>query len=483
MNIKNKNALMVGLGLLVAGNAWSAGIEASSNVKKTQYRNSHFSSDPQYDNVEYDAISQLSIYGDKKSVTTPRALLELGRPIYKKGEIPQSQTWLGEYNPVTQQFLIYGDMRLASSAQEDLTTVGARIDLQLEWKFTATERLHASMAPLENNGEFTRIQSSDTSDEENAEFNFEPLTLFFEGDLGAISSGILGRAVKWDLPFVIGKMPLEFQNGYFLDDVIEGVAVSVISKNSPAFNISNYDVTLFAAIGDVDQQFSTVNNLAAPDEDTQIFGLTSYLDASDGHWEFNIARSSSDDTEFVTSALGFTRRYGSYLSNSIRIMHSSGTADAGIDSVNGTLLVLESSIITSLPSTLIPYLNVFIADDSPQPIAITGKKQGVLNNIGIAFESDALMSVNGINAVAKNNLGGAIGIEYLFDLSKQLVFEAAMSDRISEGDANSAGKTTAFAARYQQNINTEWAYKIDALIINSDTQDNTTIKIEVFNKF
>ena len=54
-------AAMSVLSLCLASSAFAGELEASDNVKKAEYSDSHFSDDPQYDNVEYDAETQLSI--------------------------------------------------------------------------------------------------------------------------------------------------------------------------------------------------------------------------------------------------------------------------------------------------------------------------------------------------------------------------------------------------------------------------------------
>ena len=73
-----------------------------------------------------------------------------------------------------------------------------------------------------------------------------------------------------------------------------------------------------------------------------------------------------------TGALaGFTRRYGGWLSNSVRVIHNFGQdPDPGQpQTADGTLLLLENSLITRLPLTLVPYLNLFVGLDRPQSVA------------------------------------------------------------------------------------------------------------------
>ncbi len=84
------------------------------------------------------------------------------------------------------------------------------------------------------------------------EFDLNPQTLFFEGDLGAILAGASGKESSFDLPFTVGLFPLFLQNGIWANDAILGGAVSLTAKNSRALGLSNYDVTFFAAFDNVD---------------------------------------------------------------------------------------------------------------------------------------------------------------------------------------------------------------------------------------
>ncbi len=489
-HVKTKISL---LSLLVIStcNLQAAELEASDNVSKATYRASAFKADPFYDNREYDERSQLGIYGGKSPVDTPRALLELGYPIYQNGPIPEASYWLGKNNPVTSQFTVYGDMRLsATSLGESDSTLSADMNLEIDWKLTGTERIHLTLSPLrdEDAGEFTRIESINDEDESNTELNFKAEGLFFEGDIGSITGGYSDEPHSWNMPIAFGKMPLVFQNGYFLDDAITGVAFAVISRNSPKLNISNYDISLFAGFEDVEQAF--------PDDSSSAVGVSAYLDATSGHWELNAGSSTSDIVDFTSIAVGFTRRYGNWLSNSVRILNSSGSftddapADQADELLSGTLLVLENSLITSKPSTLIPYLNLFAADGSPQQLA---GKNNILDKVGITFESNPVTLFSGIDPVARNNAGLALGLEYLFSLDQQFIIELGYSDVLDDKDTDSPAQITdtnlALGLRYQKNINTAWAYKVDFVHAdkgenkNGESEDSTHVKLEIFTKF
>ena len=67
---------------------------------------------PQYDK-NYDAKSQVDIYGAKVAVEPPRPPIELGRQQYTSGSYDESSTLLGKLNPLLPGLAVYGDWRTA----------------------------------------------------------------------------------------------------------------------------------------------------------------------------------------------------------------------------------------------------------------------------------------------------------------------------------------------------------------------------------
>ena len=116
----------------------------------------------------------------------------------------------------------------------------------------------------------------------------------------------------------------------------------------------------------------------------------------------------------------YTRRYANTLSNSTRVFANFGN---GKDD-EGVAIISENSLISGLPSTLIPYANFFVGFGNPQPL-VDGNGAGILKNVGINFETDALTGYPKLNDTGSNAFGGAIGLQYLFNLDQQLVFEVA----------------------------------------------------------
>ena len=140
--------------------------------------------------------------------------------------------------------------------------------------------------PPPQNGatEFTRYEfgGGDANNRFNDEFDLNPQTLFFEGDLGSIYSGFSGNESSFDLPFTVGLFPLFLQNGIWANDAILGGAVSIPAKNSAALGLANFDVTFFAAFDDVDNA-----GIIGPgnDSNANLFGVTAFVDAFNGYLE------------------------------------------------------------------------------------------------------------------------------------------------------------------------------------------------------
>jgi hypothetical protein len=470
-------------------------IYMDTNAQTSDHQQSVFKADPQYDNRKYDADAQSVIYSGKAEVSTPRALVELGRGIYDNGMLPESSYIFGDLNPVDQQFTVYGDWRFGAAYNDnggqERGVVATRLILDFDYKITATERLHATLTPLNNDGDITRIEFGgglDTAEE--VEVDFSADAFFFEGDLGAMLAGFSGEYKSWDMPIAFGLMPLFFQNGVWMDDAFTGVAASIISKNSAAFDISNFDVTFFAGFDDVNTSLIDSNGEKV-DSAADIYGITTFIDANSGYWELGYGYTDGEgdleNQSYHNATIAFTRRYGGWLSNSVRLIHNFGQdLDSGVNNTaDGTLLLIENSLITSKPSTVIPYFNLFAAKDNPQSLARAATAGGVLRNVGISFESDNLTGFPQLDASANNVVGAALGIEYLFDLSRQFVIEVAVQDQWDNDKISSVnGRQLAFGMRYQQNLTRAWLFRIDGMFADrEDDEDLSGIKFELRRKF
>ncbi len=470
--------------------------QMSPEAAPVEHRDNVFGPDPVYENKPYSDEEQIRIYGGKFKVQTPRPMLELGRPIYQSGPLQKSDTWMGAKNPVSHAFSIYGDWRTAVARNINggnrTTTLATRLNLDVDYRFTATERVHAFIRPLDNVAEFTRceFQKGRTSNC-TARFDMKVDALFFEGDLAAMMAGWTGTNQKFDLAFAAGKMPLLFQNGIWLEDAITGLAVSVPAKNSATFGISNMDITFFTGQNDVNAGGIRDRFGALAKNHVKVYGATAFIEANEGYWEVGYAytdpRNELADQHYNNLGVAFTRRYGGWLSNSVRLIHTYGQQPAGgvRTTANGTLLLVENSFVTSRPSTLVPYLNVFVGSGNPQSVARAVDAGGILKNTGINFETDGLTGFPKLNDTGNNTYGGALGVQYLFALDQQLVFEVATTQPRKDLTSRTlAGREVGLGVRYQKTLDKAWIFRVDAMVANREnTQNLAGVRFEVRRKF
>jgi hypothetical protein len=447
-----------------------------------------FRPDPQYVD-DYEAQFQVDVYGGKYAVDPPRPPIEIGRQQYTSGAYEESSTLLGEKNPLLPGFAVYGDWRTAvaynSNKGKDIAQVATRLNLDVDFKITGTERIHAFFTPIQKNNEFSRFEfgGGDDNGRFNDELDAEPQTLFFEGDFGSLYTGFSGNEASFDLPFTVGLFPLFLQNGIWANDAILGGAISLPAKNSAALGLPNFDVTFFAAFDDVDNP-----GLIGVNEDNaaNLYGVTAFIDAFNGYIETGYGLVEGRDerdgllTHFLTAA--YTRRYYNTVSNSTRVFANFGEDPQG--DTDGLAIISENSLITSLPSTLLPYANFFVGFGNPEPL-VDGFNAGILKNVGINFETDALTGYPKLDDTGSNTFGGAIGLQYLFNLDQQLVFEVAMVQPFENDGVGAQDAQYGFGVRYQIPINRSWLFRADATyqVSEGPEEDNFGMRMEVRQKF
>ena len=445
-----------------------------------------FKADPQYPEP-YSAEEQLAIYGGKHLNRTAFPPVDVGLGLYERGAYTPRPTLLGRKNPIMSSFLAYGDLRVAGARNDNggasgaQSAIAARLNLDMDLALTATERIHAFARPLDRNGSFTRYQfGNGVQDKFVREFNFSLKTLFFEGDLTTIRKGLTGNDGAHDMPIAIGRVPLNTQNGIWIDAAFDGAAVGILTaRSSPKLDVSNFDLTLFTGL-------RKVPTGAAPGDDhAKLFGAAGFFDAHEGYAEFGYGYLNADnrDLSYHNVTAAFTRRYAGRIANSVRVIGNFGQK-APVKTADGVLLLIENSFIrgnyTNInPLTFVPYLNLFAGFKSPQPVARAGDAGGVLRNTGLSFESDGMTGYPTLTATAKDSYGGALGLEYLFHLDRQIVVEGA---RV-EGRKGQPSEY-AFGARYQHPISNAWIVRLDAMKGWREGQKNVYgARVEVRRKF
>jgi len=459
--------------------------------KAEQFAGDAFSSDPHYE-ADYNAQGEVDIYGAKKAVDPPRPPVEIGRQQYTSGGYDESSTLFGEKNPLLPGLAVYGDWRTAvaynNNNGKDIAQIATRLNLDVDFKITGTERLHAFFTPIqEDNKKFTRWEfgGANGNDRFNGEFDIDPQTLFFEGDLGSIYSGFSGTEATFDLPFTVGLFPLFLQNGIWANDAILGGAVSLPAKNSAALGLANFDITFFAGFDNIDN-VGIIGPFEADNHKANLYGVTAFIDAFDGYIEAGYGIIDGRDeregllTNFVTAS--YSRRYSNTISNSTRVFANFGEDPDG--NSDGLAIISENSLISGLPSTLLPYANFFVGFGNPTPL-VDGNGAGILKNVGINFETDALTGYPKLDDTGSNALGGAIGLQYLFNLDQQLVFEFGMVQPFEDDGIGAKDAQYGFGMRYQVPIDRAWLFRADATyqVLEGGAEDNFGMRAEVRRKF
>jgi len=414
----------------------------------------------------HDTETEQTVYDDKHPVPTQRPLIELGRDWYGSGITPPSETWLGDTNLIQQQLYLYGDFRtgLASGRNAGSTydNVASRLNLDVDYRLTATERFHAFVGPLNRATQFTRVERNNNELEYLSFYNLNPVTAFFEGDIGAMLGGARGTPSPFELPVTAGLIPLVFQNGVWLEDAVSGAAFAIPARHSRLLNWSNFDATFFAIFDQINSDAFQGDNSAA-----QAFGTAWFIDAYGGYIETGYAYLNDrveSDRSYHNSTISFTRRYFDKVSNSVRVIVNSGQDLAKSDrTADGVLLLVENSLVTPEPLTFVPYCNLFAGWDRPQSVARAGIAGGILRNTGLNFEIDGLNGHPTLDATGADTAGGSIGFDLIgSNLDRQFIVEATYLT--PHGDrAFVKGDEYALGTRYQFNLSHCTLIRFDAM--------------------
>ncbi|MEM9370076.1 MAG: hypothetical protein AAGA26_02845 [Pseudomonadota bacterium] len=468
--------------LLIGSQAFGASewgpVLREESVREVPYDRELFSPDPEY-NITYDPQAEIDIYGGKTAISTPRPPVEIFRDMYDEGPLGDGFTLFGDKNRIFPQILVFGDIRTAvafnDNGDKELSQIAARANINIDFKLTATERIHVFFQPLQNGGQFTRFEFGGGDKDPNRPATFEtqeqPTTAFLEGDLGAIVAGITDEYNKYDIPFAVGKVPLFLQNGVWFDDAFLGGAITpLVAQNSATLDITNYDVTLFAGFDLVSSDAFVDQNGKRADHEANIYGLHGFFDTREGYLEAGYAYlddgdGSDGDFSYHNFTVAFTKRYAATISNSTRVILNIGQ-DPGLgldETANGVLFLSENAFITHLPLTLIPYSNFWFGVDKTQSAARDPAQGGVLKNIGINFETDGLTGFPTLDATGVDTFGGALGVEYLFGFDQQLVAEFAAVFPYDDREGPAKDPQFGWGLRYQKPLTNRLIFRADAM--------------------
>jgi hypothetical protein len=437
----------------------------SSQTCLVPYDGSDFAPIP-FQPKQYEPCLEIQTYYGKQAIDTQRPWVEWWRPFYTGGMYEPGVPVFSDVNLLTPSFLVYGDYRTAVGVHRDkgqhVRSWAHRLNLDMDMRLTSTERFHMFTGPLDHNGRFTRLDFSDGRAQFEEELDFQLDTAFFEGDLGAMTGSWIGDDAPFDLPFTCGLVPLLYQNGIWMEDAIAGFALSAPWKHSRALNWANYEATFFAGFNQVTSPaFANDNNAAS------VYGTAWFIEAYNGYIEMDYAYLDDLDNQgrsYHNAAIAYTRRYFGRISNSVRLIGNAGqSGPADARTADGGILLFENSLISSQPSTIVPYWNFFVGSGRPQSVARAAGAGGILRNTGINFETDGLTGYPTLNATASNSYGGAVGVNVLSaDFRRQWVTEFAALDTYGDPAlSDAAGPQYGIGTRYQRTINNRSLWRVD----------------------
>ena len=479
--------------------------EMSPEAQPAEFTSDLFGPDPAYADKPYDVEAQLAIYGGKTRIDGPRPPIEWGYPMYQAGPVGKDFDLIGEKNPARLQLLAFGDLRFGMAYNDngalDTAQMAVRLNLNLDFRITATERVHVFLRPFDRveKGRNTRYEfggnQRDRFGDHEGLFDLTPEAVFFEGDLGQIANGLTDEYQSFDIPVAFGLMPLFFQNGIWMEDAILGGAITKPAMNSPLLDISNMDVTFFTGFDRVTTGALREANNLFDDHAAEIYGTAIFIETREFYIEagYGYTRDTRadglGDFSYHNATLAVTKRWFGKVSNSTRVIGNFGQ-DPGPrlnKTADGWLVLVENSWITHLPSTLVPYANFFVGYNKPQSLARDFGAGGILKNTGINFETDGLTGFPKLDDTANDTYGGALGVSYLFNLDQQVVFEIAGLKPF--GEDNKAGRVAkgdqaAFGARYQRPLSKSWIFRTDAIYGMREGEDDLAgVRAELRLKF
>lgn len=479
-----------------------------ANVKGVSYSPSVFRSDPNYEDKPYEAAEQVKIYGGKYANPPVRPLIESGRELYSEGPLQKGNPRgiFGAGNPTTNALWVFGDWQTVLGSNNNgngftQNTLATRLNVNVNFQMTGTERIHAFFRPLDEGGDFTRYDFGGTNGlsrvGERTVLDLKMDGLFFEGEVGPILKGWTGKPNKIDMPFSVGLMPLIFQNGVWVEDAFEGFAFNLATaQNSGRFDISNYDVTAFFGFDYVSSQAIKDRNTGLfLDRNANVYGMTAFLEANHGYWELGYGYTDgsgvADDLSYHNLTAAFSKRYFNRVSNSTRVIWNVGQDPFNRSrTADGIVWIMENAFITSKPVTWVPYVNLWAGFNRPQSLARDAGANFLLKNEAMSFETDNISKFPTMDGSANDTYGIVAGMEYLFNLDRQLVLEVVALDTMGEAvdgfgtRRNARGDQVGGQVRYQQKLNRCLLFRVDAMAASRDNQrDIAGARIEVRRKF
>jgi hypothetical protein len=429
----------------------------------------------------------------------PAPLITIGDPFFGPGNIdkgiqlPTGQVW-------TPTFIIFGTWRSAFQAFENPGTEPAsvenkprtewanRLDLYGNLQLTGSERVLVGIRPLDDgefakpgNARYTGYQFSPSNDNEgwvDDRFNSRITTLFFEGDLGQILGNVDPMDHdQLDIGFSVGRQPLLYQNGLFINDNVDAIGITRNSFLPPGG--SNLQITAVYAWG----QISSNDGINHDDRGLAGLFFTSDYGPSTFHLDTAYVLGNDDSPgDGVYGAFSATQRLGQF-NTTFRILGSKAlrsgqqpgdsafSADGNGSSAVGTGVLLFSEVSRTLPwSKDIVYLDSYWGIDRYTSAARSPDAGGPLGSVGILFAEQPIGRYgSAISSDPERSVGAALGYQKFLDDAQRRQIVLELGARLPTDDEHDSA--VAVGARYQQAFGEHFTLQLDSFCSMNESRN------------
>ena len=366
---------------------------------------------------------------------------------------------------------VYGSLR--SSLQHYDSGGGApavnelanRLDLFANLQLTGTERIVLGLTPLHDDAVFSGFTSQGNGRRTVNGFNADTEVLFFEGDLAELfPNWDADDSSPNDIGFSVGRQTIVFQDGFLINDILDGVGFSKNNVVMPGVGwLTNWRSSVFYA-------WDNVHRFDMEDESAKLYAWFNQLDTVRRTINIDFAYVSSDDFgDLYGYAIDSTQRFG--LINTTFRVAGSITDEASSLADDGTLLFSEVSW-TPAHTHNIAYVNAFIGIGNFTPIANGPTQGGPLGRTGILFAARGIGSFPpALSTSVKESYGIATGYQLFFGeqyrARRQVILE--VGTRATDDDLGREEKQFAVGFRFQQALGRRFVWQLDGFVADSNT--------------
>jgi len=388
------------------------------------------------------------------------------------GNGPVSSGWETPTGAVWQPYwAIYGQFRTGIQAadlpgERDLVEWANRLDLLASWFLSTTDRFHIGFRPLDDEGVFTGYTLEGPDSGWNSGLNVDPTTLFFESEFGELFPRLDDHdRISLDYGFSVGRQPLLFQQGIFIDDRLDGIGIS--RNQMYLFGSSAARVSFFWAPGDIHR------NDNREDEGAQLVAFLTEFDREKATFEVDAAYVSGGEAaeDGVYVGLGQIRRYG-YWNSTLRA--NASWAPDGESAAISSGYLLTSELSRTMPHNEdILYVNTFWGIDEFASAARGPATGGPLGRMGLLYQAVGLGNYGApLNNRPEDSVGFALGYQHFWDHERQqLLFEFGGRSAFESAFRPDQAAAFGLGVRYQRALNQHAILVGDTYLTQSDADE------------